>query len=117
AIDARAAVTYVSEGRYYNEMSDLFGKERYNSDYVQLSGRLGFVGHAPEFFRLSAYAEIGYNTEHWITNENIGKDLNGNNVVDVTTNPAEINPNYDYRLDRVGRRFRMEEDFTVRAMV
>jgi hypothetical protein len=117
AVDARAAVTYISEGRYYNEMSDLFGKLLYNSDYVQLSGRLGFVGHAAEFFRLSAYAEIAYNTEHWLTNENIGKDMNGNGTVDVTAAPNEISPNYDYRIDRVGRRFRIEEDFIVRAMV
>jgi hypothetical protein len=123
AIDARAAVTYVSEGRYYNEMSDLFGKLLYTSDYMQISGRFGIIGHAAEFFRLQAYAEIAYNTEHWLTNENIGKDFvvepNGmtNGTVDVTAHPQEVSPNFDYRIDRVGRRFRIEEDFTFRAMV
>jgi hypothetical protein len=117
AIDLRFGVTYVSEGRYYNEMSDLFGKLLYNSDYVQMTGRVGFVGRAAQFFSLQAYAEFSYNTEHWLTNENIGKDMNGNGTVDVTSAPNEISPNYDYRIDRVGRRFRMEEDFVWKVMV
>ena len=43
-------VTYVSEGRYYNEMSDLFGKLLYYGDYVQSSS--GSIGHAAEFVHL-----------------------------------------------------------------
>ncbi len=117
AVDIRGAVTYVSEGRYYNEMSDLLGKLLYTSDYLQLMGHFGIIGHAAEFIQLQAYAELGYNTDHFLTNESIGKDLNGNGVVDVTTNPSEINPNYDYRVDRVGRRFRIEEMSVFRAMV
>jgi hypothetical protein len=117
AVDLRGMVTYVSEGRYYNEMSDLFGKLLYTGDYVNVAGRFGLIGHAAEFIHLKAYVELGYNTEHTLTSENIGKDLDGNGTVDITANPNEVSPLFDYRIDRVGRRFRIEEMFVVRATV
>jgi hypothetical protein len=117
AFDFRGWFNYVSEGRYYNEMSDLFGKLLYTSDYGQMGGQFGFVGQAAEFIKLKAYTSFAYNTERFLTNENIGKDLTGNGVVDVTAAPQEINPNYDYRIDRVGRRFRIEQQYVFRVMV
>ena len=107
----------MSEGRYYNEMSDLFGKLLYTSDYGQAGGQFGFVGQAAEFVILKAYTSFAYNSEHFLTNENIGKDLTGNGTVDITTNPEEINPNYDSRIDRVGRRFRLEQNFIFKIMI
>ena len=119
ALDLRGSVTYVSEGRYYNEMSDLFGKLLYSGDYLNLAGRAGLVGHAAEFVHFKVFGELGYNTEHTLTGENIGKDLVEplNGTVDVTSNPREISPNFDYRIDRVGRRFRIEEYFVVKGTV
>ena len=111
AFDLGAFVNYFSEGRYYNEMSDLFGKLLYTSDYGQAGAHFGFVGQAAEFVILRVSVSFAYNSEHFLTNENIGKDLTGNGTVDVTTNPEEINPNYDFRIDRVGRRFRLEQQF------
>lgn len=115
--DFRGWFNYVSEGRYYNEMSDLFGKLLYTSDYGQIGGQFGFIGQAAEFIKLRASTSFAYNTEHFLTNENIGKDLTGNGVVDVSTAPYEINPNYDYRIDRVGRRFRIEQQYIFRVQV
>lgn len=115
--DFRGFVQYFSEGRVYNELSDALGKLLYTSDYGQVGGQFGFVGQAAEFVILKAYTSFAYNTEHFLTNENIGKDLNGNGTVDVTANPDEINPNYDYRIDRVGRRFRLEQQYVWRIMV
>ena len=115
--DFRGFVNYFSEGRYYNEMSDLFGKLLYTSDYGQAGGQFGFVGQAAEFVILKAYTSFAYNSEHFLTNENIGKDLTGNGTVDITTNPEEINPNYDSRIDRVGRRFRLEQNFIFKIMI
>ena len=117
AFDFRGFFNYVSEGRYYNEMSDLFGKLLYTSDYGQVGGQIGFVGQAAEFIKLRAYTSFAYNTERFLTNENIGKDLTGNGVVDVSTNPEEINPNYDFRVDRVGRRFRIEQQYVFRVQI
>jgi hypothetical protein len=113
AIDLRLMVTYVSEGRYYNEMSDLMGKLLYTGDYVEMAGQVGIIGHAAEFIHLKAYAKFSYVTEHTLTSENIGKDFvePTNGTVDVTLHPQEVSPNFDYRVDRVGRRFRIQEDF------
>ncbi len=117
AIDLRAWLTYTSEGRYHNEMSDLFGKLLYNSDYMQVGGHFGITGHAAEFIHLKAYASWAYNTEHFLTNENIGSDLNNNGTVDVSNAPQEINPNFDWRIDRVGRRFRISEQMVFKINV
>ncbi len=117
AFDLRGWFNYVSEGRTYNEMSDLFGKLLYSSDYGQVGGQFGFIGQAAEFVKLRASTSFAYNTEHFLTNENIGKDLTGNGVVDVTSAPEEINPNYDFRVDRVGRRFRIEQQYIFRIQI
>lgn len=111
AIDLRGIATYVSEGRYYNEMSDLFGKLMYTQEYAQLGGQFGLYAHAADFVSLQLVASLLYNTEHTLTYESIGKDLNGNGVVDVTSLPVEVNPNFDYRTDMVSRQFRATQDF------
>ena len=63
-----------------------------------------------------------YNTEHFLTNESIGTDLNkpgeaGYGTVDPIGNPSELNPNFDSRVDRVGRRFRISEQMVFRVNV
>ncbi|MCC6334357.1 MAG: hypothetical protein IT380_10265 [Myxococcales bacterium] len=117
AFDLRGFFSYTSEGRYYSEVSDLLGKLTYVSDYGQVGGQLGFVGQAAEFVTLRAYASLAYNTERVLTNENIGHDIDGNGTVDVTANPSELNPNFDNRLDRPGRRLRVEEQSIFRITV
>lgn len=117
AFDLRGFGDYTSEGRYYNELSDLMGKLLYTSDYGTIGGHVGFIGQAAEFVLLRAYAIFSYNTEHFLTNENIGKDWSGNGTVDITDHPDEINPNYDFRVDRVGRRFRVTESWQFRIIV
>ncbi len=109
AIDLRGIATYVSEGRYYNEMSDMFGKLLYTQDYLQIGGSVGFVAHAAEYVHLKARGTLLYNTEHTLTDESIGKDFNGNGTVDITASPIEINPNFDWRADMPSRRFRATE--------
>jgi hypothetical protein len=38
ALDLRGVVTYVGKGRYYNEISDLFGKLMTTGDNIQHGG-------------------------------------------------------------------------------
>lgn len=115
--DVRALFAYVSEARQYNELSDLMGKLLYTSDYGSVGGQVGFIGQAADFVTLKANASLLYNSEHYLTNETVGKDLDSNGTVDITASPQEINPNYDYRVDRSGRRFRMQEQFVFRIQV
>jgi hypothetical protein len=119
AFDVRAWMTYISEARSFNEMSDLLGKLLYTSDFGQVGAQLGFVAQAAEFVSLKGSASLAYNSEHFLTNETIGKDWvePQNQTVDVTANPTEINPNFDNRVDRVGRRFRIQEQFVFRILI
>jgi hypothetical protein len=119
AFDVRAWLTYTSEGRYNNELSDLTGKLLYSSDYMQIGGHLGFTGHAAEFIHLKAYFSWAYNTEHFLTSETIGQDLNGSQSVDISKDADlhELNPNFDNRMDRIGRRFRMAEQMIFKINV
>lgn len=118
AIDLRTFATYVSEGRYYNEMSDLFGKLLQTQDFVEMGGSFGLVAHAAEYVHLRASASLAYQTEHLITNEAIGRDFTGEpGVVDVTAAPIELNPNFDWRVDMVSRRFRLVEATVFRVDV
>jgi hypothetical protein len=114
ALDLRGWGNYVSEGRTYNELSDLFGKLMYSSDHGQAGVQLGIIGQAAEFLMLRAYTSLAYNSERFLSYESVGRDLNGNGAVDVSSVPVELNPTFDFRVDRVGRRFRMEEQVVFR---
>ncbi len=109
AFDFRVFMNWNSEGRTFNEMSDLLGKLLMSSDYATVGGQIGFFGYATEFASLKLLVSFAHNTEHFLTNEGIGKDLNGDGVIQITDAPQEVNPNLDWRVDRVGRRFRIAE--------
>lgn len=112
ALDLRVIGNYVGEGRYYNELSAGVGKLLATQDYFQVGGQVGAVASAGEAFTLRASGMFLYNTDHALTNESIGKDINGNGGVDVN-NPGEsspeVNPNFDFRTDLVSRQLRATE--------
>lgn len=114
ALDMRVMGTYVSEGRYYNELSAALRKLLATQDYFQVGGQVGAVASAGEAFTLRASGQFLYNTDHTLTNEQIGADVNNNGVVDVQERPEELNPNFDFRTDLVSRRFRATESKTFR---
>jgi len=114
AFDVRGLANYVSEGRYYNEMSDLFGKLLFSDEYLQMGGQFGLVAHVASVLQFKANGAVLYNTDHFVTNESIGRDLNGDGTIELTGLPAEVNPNFDWRVDMVSRRFRVSESLTYR---
>jgi len=114
SLDLRVLGTYVSEGRYYNELSAALRKLLATQDYFQVGGQVGAVASAGEAFTLRASGQFLYNTDHTLTNEQIGADVNNNGVVDVQERPEELNPNFDFRTDLVSRRFRATESKTFR---
>ncbi len=114
ALDLRAIGNYVSAGRYYNELSAAMRKLLATQDYFQVGGQLGVLASAGEAFQLRASGSFLYNTDHTVTNEEIGQDIDGNGVVDVTANPAELNPTFDFRTDLASRRLRATEGKTLR---
>ncbi len=107
----------MSEGRYYNELSAAMRKLLASQDYFQVGGQVGATASAGEAFTLRASGTFLYNTDHALTDESIGKDLNKNGGVDVNdvgTPSPEVNPNFDFRTDLASRRFRATESTTFR---
>jgi hypothetical protein len=105
ALDARIIGNYVSEGRYYNELSGMLRKLLYTADYAQFGGRIGLTAQLSDVLSVRGSGMYLYNTDHALTDEKIGKDLDDNGTVDLTDKPEEINPNFDFRTDFVSRRF------------
>lgn len=118
ALDLRAIGNYVGRGRYYNELSAAMRKLLATQDYFQVGGQLGVTASAGSAFKLRASGTFFYNTDHTLTDEVIGKDSDdAGEDIDVTTNPREVNPNFDFRTDLVSRRFRAAESKTLRLDV
>jgi hypothetical protein len=111
AVDLRATATYFSHGRYYNELSDLLGKLLYSEEYLQYGGGVGLIAQVGPVLTLQLRSSLVYDTPHFLTSEAIGKDLDNDGRVDITGNPREVNPNFDFRTDVVSRRFRATEVF------
>ncbi len=117
ALDVRLIGNYVGRGRYYNELSAALGKLLATQDYFQVGGTVGVNASAGEVFKLRASGTFLYNTDHTLTDESIGQDLNENGGVDVVEGSPELNPNFDFRTDLVSRRFRATESKTLRLDV
>jgi hypothetical protein len=109
ALDLRAIGNYVSEGRYYNELSGALRKLLYTGDYMQMGGQVAVTAQLSDLLSVRGSGAYLFNTDHVLTDESIGKDLDGNGSVDLTNNPAELNPNFDFRTDFVSRRFHASE--------
>lgn len=121
ALDIRAIGTYIGEGRYYNELSAALGKLLATQEYFQVGGQFGATASAGEAFTLRASGTFLYNTDHLLTNEQLGvkpSEINRvgtapNEQIDPADNP-NLNPNFDFRYDTVSRRFRAAESTSFR---
>ena len=81
--------------------------------FVTFEARLGSGLYVSKSAKLSAQVSMAHDTEHFISNADIGRDLPDlNGKVD---RPEEFNPTYVPALDETGRRIRVEETtiFTV----
>ncbi|HET9551716.1 MAG TPA: hypothetical protein VFP50_02005 [Anaeromyxobacteraceae bacterium] len=95
-IDLRASADYTSSARWYNELTDATGKLLQTDSYVTILGTLGVLFRASEYVAVQGSASLGTVSSHLITGEALG--ANGG---------ADQNPNYDWRWDAPGRRFRV----------
>ncbi|MBZ4418587.1 hypothetical protein [Myxococcus sp. RHSTA-1-4] len=114
ALDVRGIGNYVGKGRYYNELSSALRKLLSSEDYFQVGGMLGVNAQAAESFTIRAAGTFLYNTDHTLTAEDIGQDLDGADGVNVEPGSPELNPTFDWRYDLVSRRFRAVESTTFR---
>jgi hypothetical protein len=115
AIDVRLWADYVSRQRFYNELTDLSGRLHWTEPYYTMGGLLGFYFKASRNVSLHASASLAASTPHFLTGERLGRDgVEAGDTTGETSNP-DLNPNYDWRYDAPGRRFRLT-DTSVFAM-
>ena len=112
AFDLRGTATFISQGRDYTQVTDALGKLTYADQYASLGGSLGLYGRIARWLQVRVAGSLGIDTPHFLTDESIGKDLNGDGTVDISAGNAiksrEQSPTYDFRLDQVGRRLHAE---------
>jgi hypothetical protein len=112
AIDLRLFGDYTSSQRFYNELTDASGRIHETGDYLTLGGFFGFYVRASRYVSLHATASVATQTSHWLSGESLGRDGAWPAVdpaTGLTVDPAETNPNFDWRYDAPGRRFRLSE--------
>ena len=107
AFDLRFGVDFISKGRNYSELSDGLGRLTATDQYVSMTGSLGFYARPTRFMHIRLGASYGFETPHFVTGESPGHDLNNNGAVDL--GGPEQNPIYDFRVDAVGTRARVEQ--------
>jgi hypothetical protein len=108
-VDVRAFGDYTSSARFYNPLTDASGKLHATQAYATLGGRIGLSYRASRFVTLRASGSLAMQSAHWLTGESLGRaGVGAGDVSGATPNPA-MNPNYDWRYDTPGRRFRIEE--------
>jgi hypothetical protein len=100
ALDFRIFGEYTSSQRFYNELTDANGKLNWTEDYLTMGGYFGLYLRASKFVSLQASASLSTTTAHWLTGESLGGD---------PATPASWNPNFDWRYDSPGHRFRISE--------
>jgi hypothetical protein len=99
AVDVRLSADYVSRARWYNELTDATGKILTTEEHFVIDAYFGFYWRASKNMQVQASARLGSETPHFITGEETGG-------IDGTTGKAK-NPNYDYRYDAAGTRYRL----------
>jgi hypothetical protein len=96
ALDLRLFADYTSPHRFYNELTDATGKLHQTDSYLTMGGLAGLYLRASEYISLQATASLSTRTAHYLTGETMG-------------DPAALNPNFDWRYDAPGTRFKIGE--------
>lgn len=111
SIDLRLWGDYTSASRFYNELTDASGKLHWTDEYLTLGGFLGLYLRASKFISLHATASLATKTDHLLTGETLGRNRTwpALGTGGIAADPAQMNPNFDWRYDAPGRRFRLSE--------
>jgi hypothetical protein len=111
AFDFRLFSDYTSPQRFYNELTDATGKIHKTGSYLTMGGLFGLYLQASEYVSLQATASLATRSAHYLTGESLGRDGSTPRYdsTGITVDPTEMNPNFDWRYDAPGRRFRISE--------
>ena len=113
SVDLRVFADYTSRQRFYNELTDATGKLHMTQGYLEMGGLAGLYVRASKYVLMQATASLSTRTAHYLTGEALGKGDSWPAVDGPTgpapSDPAAMNPNFDWRYDAPGRRFRISE--------
>ncbi len=109
SIDVRAFADYTSSQRFYNPLTDMTGKLHATEPYLTMGGLFGLYLRASRFVSLHASGSLATQTAHFLTGESLGRGGVADGDITGATANADLNPNYDWRYDAPGRRFRFTE--------
>jgi hypothetical protein len=109
SIDLRGQATYYTGGRYYNEVTPLFQKLMSSEGYLEAGGSIALIAQPAQWITLRARGSYAFQTDHTVSSEPVGKDIDGDGHVSFQGSP-EVNPTFDYRADVVGRRLRIVDN-------
>ncbi len=98
AFDLRVGAEWTSQSRWFNELSDATGKLMHTDAFSTLHALAGAYLRASTNVQLRLHAAFAWRSDHYISGEPLARP----------GTPA-ANPNYDWRYDTVGRRFRVAE--------
>lgn len=98
AFDLRVGAEWTSESRWFNELTDATGKLMHSDSFATLHGLAGAYLRANGSVQLRLYADFRWQSDHYVSGEPLGRQ-----------GTTAQNPNYDWRYDTVGRRFRISE--------
>ena len=83
------------------------GELPYTEQYFKIGGFIGLYAHIVEFVRIKIGFEIGYVTEHFLTFENVGEDIDEDGQVlpnsPTTPSPDLLNPYFCGNAAATGR--------------
>jgi hypothetical protein len=109
SLDVRVWADYTSSQRFYNELTDASGKLHQTEAYFTGGAELAFYLQASRYVSLNAKASLSKMTSHFLTGEGLGRSgVETGDVTGATSNP-DLNPNFDWRYDAPGRRFRISD--------
>ena len=109
ALDFRFFSELTSKHRFYNELTDATGKLHQTEGYMEVGGLVGLYLRASRYVQLRAQASLSTRTAHYLTGESLGRGDGWPTPAEVTADPTLVNPNFDWRYDAPGRRFRISE--------
>ena len=78
-----------------------------------MRAHLGGGVYVSEHAKLSLNLSLAHETEHYLSNADVGRDLDGSGLVEArgqaNFNASEHNPTFSAAIDSPGRRLRVEE--------
>jgi hypothetical protein len=110
SLDFRFYADLTSRQRFYNELSDATGKFHMTSPFMEVGGLGGLYLRASRYVLLTAQASLAIRTAHDLSGEDYYKG--GWPAAGQAGPPGsdpKVNPNFDWRYDAPGRRFRIQE--------